>query len=79
MAKKKTFVVKIDERLCKGCRLCVEFCPRDVLAIASRLSERGVTPAEVRVPNACIGCRNCTAVCPEGAIELYVEGADESA
>jgi 2-oxoglutarate ferredoxin oxidoreductase subunit delta len=55
----------------------VEFCPAQVLAMAERLSGRGVTPAEVRVPDACIGCRDCATVCPEGCVEVYVKTGDE--
>jgi 2-oxoglutarate ferredoxin oxidoreductase subunit delta len=78
MANKKTFIVRIDERLCKACRLCVDFCPKGVLALADRLSERGVTPAEAQAPEACIGCRNCTTVCPEGCVELFVRTEEAS-
>jgi 2-oxoglutarate ferredoxin oxidoreductase subunit delta len=72
MAEKKKFVVKIDRRLCKGCNLCIEFCPKNVLGLSSDLSERGVAVAEVRDADACIGCRNCTIVCPDAAVELYI-------
>lgn len=50
--------------LCKGCRLCVAFCPRDVLALDDELT---VTPGN---PDACTGCRLCEQLCPDFAIEV---------
>jgi len=64
--------VKIDHETCKGCRLCVEFCPKEVLAMsADRLNGKGVPFAECVQPERCIGCQACTTVCPDAAIELF--------
>lgn len=27
------YLVEISSELCKGCKICVEFCPKDVLVI----------------------------------------------
>jgi len=62
--------ITIDERHCKGCGLCVEFCPRGVLAISTRLSASGVNPATIVNEEECTGCANCVAMCPDAAIEL---------
>jgi len=72
MPEKKKFVIKVDRRLCKGCNLCIEFCPKNVLALSDDLGEKGVPVAEVRDGEACIGCGNCTIVCPEAAVELRI-------
>ncbi|MCI6870471.1 MAG: 4Fe-4S dicluster domain-containing protein, partial [Selenomonadales bacterium] len=47
---------------CKGCGICVAFCPKQVLA----LDELG----KVQVVNeeACIGCGQCELRCPDYAI-----------
>lgn len=68
----KEYRLKIDHEGCKGCRLCVEFCPKDVLAMsADQLNKKGVPFAECVRPAECIGCRACTTVCPDAVIELF--------
>jgi 2-oxoglutarate ferredoxin oxidoreductase subunit delta len=57
--------VWIREELCKGCRLCVAFCPRGVLELG------GVPPrAKVKKLEACTGCGVCTLMCPDLCIEV---------
>ncbi len=65
--------VQIDESLCKGCDLCVHYCPVDVLALDSeRLTPQGYHPA-VLAKEGCTGCSICAIVCPEAAITVYRE------
>ena len=72
MAKDKVFRVVIHEDVCKGCQLCVKFCPRECIAMTTnRMSTRGITFAEVVNQPACIGCRSCATVCPDAAIEVF--------
>jgi 2-oxoglutarate ferredoxin oxidoreductase subunit delta len=55
---------------CKGCSLCVELCPRDVLQISTDTNEKGYHLPEI-VPGKeteCVHCEFCTMVCPEFAI-----------
>ncbi|MCH5248078.1 MAG: 4Fe-4S binding protein [Muribaculaceae bacterium] len=64
--------VEINRNRCKGCDLCVEACPCDVLALHKReVNERGYLFAHVVNPDACIGCGACAAVCPDSCIEVY--------
>lgn len=58
----KEFVVKINEKWCKGCGLCIAFCPKGVLVMGERLK------AQVKYPEKCIGCRRCENLCPDLAI-----------
>jgi 2-oxoglutarate ferredoxin oxidoreductase subunit delta len=68
----RKYRVEIHREVCKGCRLCVEFCPKDVLAMsADRLNSKGVPFAECVRPAQCVGCLACTTVCPDAAIELF--------
>ena len=53
--------VEIKESWCKGCAICVEFCPQDVLVM-----EKGV--AKVVQPDACTRCGLCELRCPDFAI-----------
>lgn len=63
---------------CKGCGICVEFCPRDVLQISGGMNARGyhypeITPGKEA---ACVHCEFCTLICPEFAI--YTLDADQA-
>lgn len=70
--RKTTFRVQIDADRCKSCRLCVDFCPKQVLGMtADRLNAKGITFAQCVRPEQCIGCMACAQVCPDAAIELY--------
>lgn len=59
----------IPER-CKGCELCVEFCPEEVLYTSDRINAKGYHYPEVVAgrENACVHCEFCSLVCPEFAI-----------
>ncbi len=58
----------IDRRLCKGCGICVEFCPRKVLEISSEMDERGFHMPEVTRAEDCSVCGLCELYCPDFAI-----------
>lgn len=62
MEKKKPVVV-VNERYCKGCHICVEFCPTSVFEM------RGFT-AVVKNPEACIACMQCELRCPDFAVTV---------
>lgn len=71
------FVVTIERDMCKGCGLCIEFCPRELITLAEELSKRGVQPATFTGdPERCTGCGNCAAMCAEAAIEIEERAAD---
>jgi len=59
----KRFIHIIRESYCKGCGICVAFCPRKVLSLRS-----GKAFAER--PDDCIGCLMCELRCPDFAIEV---------
>jgi len=63
-------VHEIDDAYCKGCGLCVAFCERDCLEIASEPNRRGVYIALFVAGAHCRGCCRCATVCPEGAIRI---------
>lgn len=62
-------VYLIPER-CKGCEICVELCPKDVLQVSINTNVKGYHYPEIAPgkENACVHCDFCTVVCPEFAI-----------
>ena len=63
---------------CKGCGLCVHFCPREHLRISADLDSRSIHLAEVCPDNDCTACKICTLICPEAAIAIYREKPEEA-
>ena len=59
----------IPER-CKGCAICVELCPRDVLEVSQQTNAKGYHLPDIinGQEEACVHCEFCTLVCPEFAI-----------
>ena len=65
--------IVVNELFCKGCELCVDACPQDVIGLAAdRLNAKGYHPAEM-IEAGCTGCGICTIVCPEAAITVFRE------
>ena len=62
--------VSVNKALCKGCGVCVYFCPVKALA----LNEFKI---EVVEPDKCTGCMMCELRCPDFAIEVEIEGGDK--
>jgi 2-oxoglutarate ferredoxin oxidoreductase subunit delta len=67
MRKTKLKEHRIDRDWCKGCGICVAFCPKHVLeldpkdkAVAARLEH-------------CIACKMCELRCPDLAVEVITE------
>ena len=62
--------VIINKESCKGCGYCVEFCPKDALAVSDELNQKGYTPPKVADKHKCLGCGFCEIICPEFAISV---------
>ncbi|MEM3549752.1 MAG: 4Fe-4S binding protein [Candidatus Bathyarchaeia archaeon] len=60
--------IHIIEDHCKGCGLCIYFCPENVLGESREINARGVHPPTVIDYRKCILCSLCTAICPDFAI-----------
>ncbi len=53
----------IREDACRGCQMCVDICPTDVLAF-----DESNKKATVKQVQDCIACLSCSYLCPSGAI-----------
>ena len=65
--------VNILDYRCKGCKYCIEFCPKDVLEESKEFNEKGYYPPVVKEEGKCINCNFCETVCPEFAIFVTEE------
>ena len=68
---KKEYKVEVLEDLCKGCNLCVESCPKDLLSISDTINGKGYKVAEQKDYQKCNGCSICYDMCPDSAIKIY--------
>ena len=59
--------LELNSSWCKGCNICVAFCPRKVLALLNG-------EAFIQNPEKCVKCGICESLCPDFAIYLAEEG-----
>ena len=62
--------IQIDGERCKGCTLCIEFCPKESIFLSEDLNLKGYFVAAFDDGKDCTGCGNCAVMCPEVAIEV---------
>jgi len=61
---KKLWRIEISQKLCKGCGICVDFCPTNALHMSGEY-------AAIRDLDACTGCQLCDLRCPDFAIQVF--------
>ena len=62
--------IHIASDICKGCGLCIFYCPKDVLRLSGKPNAKGYRIIEVRQPEECMGCKSCEMNCPDFAIRV---------
>jgi 2-oxoglutarate ferredoxin oxidoreductase subunit delta len=68
----KSVSVEINENLCKGCEICIEFCPTDVFEKSGKLNRKGYSLPVIAREEDCTGCCICELMCPEFGIIINV-------
>ena len=63
--------IEIALAWCKGCGICVEFCPKKVFSLDAEAEK-----AVVEHPEACVGCGTCERMCPDLAITVHRNGGE---
>ena len=64
--------VKIKKEKCKGCGLCVIYCPAKKLQLSEDINSRGSHFAVFSDNGSkCNACSRCYIICPDVAIEVY--------
>lgn len=69
--------ILVNTDRCKGCLLCVEACPQNVIKPGKKVNVHGYPYIEVANGDACIGCASCAIVCPDGCITVYRKKMEE--
>jgi 2-oxoglutarate ferredoxin oxidoreductase subunit delta len=66
----KSWSIEINENLCKGCEICIEFCPLKVFGNSEKLNRKGYYLPVILEEEKCTGCLLCELLCPELAIVI---------
>lgn len=62
--------VEVLKEFCKGCKLCIKACPKNILEIGDDTNQKGYKYVQ-STEEGCIGCKFCAVMCPDAAIEVY--------
>ena len=70
-ASQPKYRVLISQEWCKGCGICISFCPKNILA-AEGLDQK----VKVTDESLCINCTMCEVHCPDFAIQIVPSEAN---
>jgi 2-oxoglutarate ferredoxin oxidoreductase subunit delta len=63
--------IKINEERCKGCAVCIQFCPLKLLSInPQKINHAGYNVVCINELDKCIGCGMCAMMCPDQALKM---------
>lgn len=61
-------MVLVNSEACKGCGICIAFCPVKILSFSEAFNSKGFHFPEVSDQKKCTKCRNCMIYCPDFAM-----------
>lgn len=63
--------VIFNEALCKGCQLCIDACPKKILALdTAKVNIKGYNPVTCTDMGPCTACAICAKICPDSVISV---------
>ncbi|MFC1623732.1 4Fe-4S dicluster domain-containing protein [Candidatus Omnitrophota bacterium] len=63
--------VEINKEKCKGCQLCLIYCPKTCIKVDGAINRKGINPVFFSNKDDCTGCSFCAIVCPETCVTVY--------
>lgn len=67
----KKAIIELSETLCKGCGICIEFCPAKGIKLSENLK------VSIKDADLCNACGMCELRCPDFAIRIIRKEAEK--
>ena len=78
---KRNYSLHLNKKLCNGCGLCAEICPKEAIEEVPESIVEGRLAKKPRIDfniDSCILCGECAVLCPLSALRMEVDGKEIS-
>ncbi len=63
-------MIYLNSELCKGCLICMAFCPKEVYEFSNNQNKKGIhIPSPLNMEK-CSKCNLCELMCPDQALRV---------